>query len=54
MDNLANPALHKLSPSNDEKTKTLAEGYGAVALLDTMDAFNELVPAIVGLIAACG
>jgi len=35
-----------VSFSNDDDSKALAESYGAVALLDKMKLYNEMVPAI--------
>src|ERR1700720_101137 len=35
-----------VSFSNDDEARQLAESYGAVALLDKMTLFNEIVPAI--------
>jgi DNA-binding NarL/FixJ family response regulator len=35
-----------LSFSNDDEAKILAESYGVAALLDKMNLFNELLPAI--------
>jgi hypothetical protein len=32
--------------SNDEEAKALAESYGAVSLLDKMNLYHEMIPAI--------
>jgi DNA-binding NarL/FixJ family response regulator len=41
--------LLAISISNDEEAKILAESFGAVTLLDKMDLYNELIPAIMRL-----
>jgi DNA-binding NarL/FixJ family response regulator len=38
--------LIAISVWNDEETKTLAESFGAVKLLDKMELSDELIPAI--------
>lgn len=38
-----------ISFANDEEAKSLAAGYGAVALLDKMSLYSELLPAIARL-----
>ncbi len=38
-----------ISFANDEEAKSLAAGYGAVALLDKMTLYSQLVPAIMRL-----
>jgi DNA-binding NarL/FixJ family response regulator len=38
-----------ISFANDEEAKSLAASYGAVALLDKMSLYNELLPAILEL-----
>jgi hypothetical protein len=38
-----------ISISNDEEAKILAESFGAATLLDKMDLYNELIPAIMRL-----
>lgn len=40
-----------ISFANDEEAKSLAAGYGAVALLDKMSLYSQLVPAITRLTA---
>jgi DNA-binding NarL/FixJ family response regulator len=35
-----------VSLSNDEEAKLLAESYGAVSLLDKMNLYHEMIPAI--------
>jgi len=35
-----------VSFSNDDEARQLAESYGAVALLDKMKLFNEMIPAV--------
>jgi DNA-binding NarL/FixJ family response regulator len=37
-----------VSLSNDEEAKALAESYGAVSLLDKMNLYSEVIPAIMG------
>src|ERR1700731_91835 len=37
-----------VSFSNDDEAQPLAESYGAVALLDKMRLFTEMIPAIIG------
>jgi DNA-binding NarL/FixJ family response regulator len=39
-----------ISFANDEEAKSLAASYGAVALLDKMSLYNELLPAILQLV----
>ena len=41
-----------ISFANDEEAKSLAASYGAVALLDKMSLYNELLPAILQLTQA--
>ena len=38
-----------ISFANDEEAKSLAAGYGAIALLDKMNLYSQLVPAITRL-----
>jgi hypothetical protein len=35
-----------VSLSNDDEAKALAESYGAVSLLDKMNLYSEIIPAI--------
>lgn len=35
-----------VSLSNDAEAKALAESYGAVSLLDKLNLYNEMIPAI--------
>jgi chemotaxis response regulator CheB len=37
-----------VSFSNDDEARQLAESYGAVALLDKMKLFTDMIPAIIG------
>jgi DNA-binding NarL/FixJ family response regulator len=37
-----------VSLSNDDEAKALAESYGAVSLLDKMNLYSEVIPAIMG------
>jgi DNA-binding NarL/FixJ family response regulator len=41
--------LLAISISNDEEAKVLAESFGAATLLDKMDLYSELIPAIMRL-----
>jgi two-component system response regulator NreC len=41
------PCTLAVSVDNSDEAKALAEGYGATALLDKMNLFAELIPAIV-------
>jgi DNA-binding NarL/FixJ family response regulator len=43
------PYTLAISFANDEEAKSLAAGYGAVALLDKMSLYSQLVPAIIRL-----
>ena len=42
------PCTLAVSVDNSEEAKTLADSYGAVALLDKMNLYNELIPAVMG------
>ena len=44
------PQTLAVSFSNDSEAKALAESYGAAALLDKMNLYSEMVPAIMGFI----
>jgi DNA-binding NarL/FixJ family response regulator len=44
------PQTLAVSFSNDNEAKALAESYGSAALLDKMNLYSEMVPAIIRLI----
>ncbi len=42
------PCTLAVSLSNDNEAKALAESYGAASLLNKMNLYNEMIPAIIG------